>query len=214
METELLTFVGSASEPDCNTNGGMLGHWAEIWCCQEVSRKHLFAWWPSWVERWGLSVPDVGLGPVHFIEERWVFAHERGRRKGGIHHESHCWFCGWVVCFFSRYLELESQLCDFLIAGQNMPTAFAVFTNTGKKNSSFQQIPSTVHSIITFLKIHFLSTLALAVNKPFSPIIPLFIKGMNIFALDSVSGETIKWFYQVLLWLLLLAWLVFGRGSF
>lgn len=30
METELFTFGGRASEPDCSTNGGMLGHWAEI----------------------------------------------------------------------------------------------------------------------------------------------------------------------------------------
>lgn len=70
--------------------------------------------------------PSAGVVPLCFIREGCVFAHERGRRKGR-QQESRCWLCGQDVCFFSRHLELESQLCDFLIAGQNVPASFACF---------------------------------------------------------------------------------------
>lgn len=66
-----------------------------------------------------------------------VYLRMREEEEKGVDHESCCWLCGWDMCFFSRHLELESQLCDFLIAGQKVPASFACFHKHGhiKKNS-------------------------------------------------------------------------------
>lgn len=127
METESLTnCFGEHLHTRGSTDGGMLGSWAEI-CCQLVSQES--------VHRHG---GHAGLGdgePVSrgkscdtlfYRSMRGVFEQERGRGKGRPQ-ESRCWLCGLDVCFFSRHLELESQLCDFLIAGQDVPASFACF---------------------------------------------------------------------------------------
>ena len=81
----------------------------------------------------GPLFPGAGVRPARFIVlsmRGCVFAQERERereRRTRVHHESRCWLCGWDVCFFSRHLELEFQLCDFLIAGQNVPASFPCF---------------------------------------------------------------------------------------
>lgn len=125
METESLIVLGSASIPE----GALM---VECWA---VGQKSAASRSPRKVSTGTVAVlggwmrslfPGAGIGPGHFIPEGRAFAHESGRRKR-VNHESHCWLCGWDVCFFSRHLELESQLCDFLIAGQNVPASFACF---------------------------------------------------------------------------------------
>lgn len=75
VETELLTILGCASVQEAAT---MVRCWATGQKYDAASRSHMYGGHRG---KEGPLFPGVGVGPVHFIDEGCVFAHERGRRK-------------------------------------------------------------------------------------------------------------------------------------
>lgn len=142
VETKLLTVWGSAT-----ADGGLWGSWAEGRGYQEDSH----------IPRGRGARGPRGLCPLGqaILLMRGRHLRLRGGEEKGQHtmkaSESRALLLAlWLghVCFLSTHLELESQLCDFLI-GQNVPASFLpAFTNKLKGT----QVSSESHAQITFFK--------------------------------------------------------------
>lgn len=131
----------------------MLGYRAEIQCCQLVSQENMLMHGShAGSGDHGPLFPAAGISQS-IGSMRAVYLHMReGEEKG--EYALRLRLCGCDVRFSFRHLELESQLCDFLIAGQNVPASFACFHKHWQKEFKFPANPKCIsfHDNISFFK--------------------------------------------------------------